>query len=310
MPRDAPAHYYNLFGLSLRSSIALPELCPARADASPNVCIESGVMAGWSVDSATSHLEVVDGAVVLTVPQVARFTIIGGRRIIVDADCDAPAESVRLFLLGSAMGMLLHQRGVVPLHANAIVVDSGAIAFLGPSRAGKSTLAAAFLDRGHAILADDVCALAQRNGEYMVLPGVPRLKLWRDALENSGRQSSDYARVLGTADKFSVPTAKPASAEAAPLSALLILVRDDEVDLAINRLSGMEAFRAVVENIYRGSALEQIRDSSAWLGICSDLVDKIPIFELRRGWDAKKIDASVATIAAVLADRLSSRVVC
>lgn len=303
MPRDAPAHCYNLFGLSLRSSIALPELGPTRADVSPNVFIEHGVTAGWSSDAATSHLEVVDGAVVLTVPQVARFTIIGGSRIVVDADCDAPSESIRLFLLGSAMGILLHQRGVVPLHANAIVTDSGAIAFLGPSGAGKSTLAAAFLDTGHAILADDVCALAQHDGAYVVLPGVPRLKLWRDALENSGRESSDYARVLGTADKFSVPTVTPAFAEAAPLSALFILVRDDKADLAINRLSGMEAFRAVVENIYRGSVLEQVGGSTAWLAICSDLVDKIPIFEFKRGWNAAKIDASVATIAAVLADR-------
>ena len=310
MQRDAPAHYYNLFGLSLRSSIALPELCPARADASPNVRIERGVMAGWSSDAATSHLEVVDGAVILSVPQVARFAIIGGDRIVIDADSNAPSESVRLFLLGSAMGILLHQRGVVPLHANAIVMGSGAIAFLGPSGAGKSTLAAAFLDTGHAILADDVCALAQHDGAYVVLPGVPRLKLWRDALDSSGRESSDYARVLGTADKFSVPTAKPAFAEAAPLSALFILVRDGEADLAIKRLSGMEAFKAVVENIYRGSVLEQIGGSTAWLAICSDLVDKIPIFELRRGWNAAKIDVSVATIAAFLADRLNSRASC
>ncbi len=310
MPRDAPAHYYSLFGLSLRSSIALPELCPARADDAPNVWIEHGVTAGWPSDAATSHLDVVDGAVVLTVPQVARFTITGGSRIVVDADCGAPAESIRLFLLGSAMGILLHQRGVVPLHANAIVMDGGAIAFLGPSGAGKSTLAAAFLDAGHAILADDVCALAQRDGTHVVLPGVPRLKLWRDALQNSGRESSDYARVLGTADKFSVPTAKPALAEAAPLCALFILVRDDESDLAINRLSGMDAFRAVVENIYRGSALEQIGGSTAWLAICSDLVDRIPIFEFRRGWNAAEFDASVATIAAFLANRSNSRAPC
>lgn len=300
MPRDTSAHYYQLFGLSLRSSIALPELCPAPAHASPNVCIELGVMADWSSDATTSQLELVDGAAVLTVPQVARFTIIDGNRIVVEADRDAPAESIRLFLLGSAMGILLHQRGVVPLHANAIVVDSGAIAFMGPSGAGKSTLAAAFLDRSHAILADDVCALDRRDGRYVALPGVPRLKLWRDALEHSGRESSDYARVLATADKFSVPTEKSASAEAAPLSALFVLARDDATDPALTRLSGRAAFKAVVENIYRGSLLEQIGGSTGWLAICSDLVDTVPIFELRRRWNAAEIDASVAAIAEVV----------
>ena len=70
-----------------------------------------------------------------------------------------PDSNVRLFLLGSAMGALLHQRGLLPLHTNAVEVGGRAFAFMGKSGAGKSTLAAWFHDRGFRIVADDVCVV-------------------------------------------------------------------------------------------------------------------------------------------------------
>jgi hypothetical protein len=44
------------------------------------------------------------------------------------------------------------------LHASVVDVDGRAVAFLGASRQGKSTLAAALARRGHTLLSDDCCA--------------------------------------------------------------------------------------------------------------------------------------------------------
>src|SRR6185436_17962029 len=63
---------------------------------------------------------------------------------------------VGFHLVRSVTGAVLQQRGLLPLHASALLLGAGAIALLGPSRAGKSTLAAALARRGHPVLADDV----------------------------------------------------------------------------------------------------------------------------------------------------------
>ena len=51
---------------------------------------------------------------------------------------------------------LLQQRGVMTLHASAIETQAGAVLFAGPSGIGKSSLAAALVERGNTMLADDV----------------------------------------------------------------------------------------------------------------------------------------------------------
>ena len=79
--------------------------------------------------------------------------------------------------------MILHQRSLLPLHANAMVVEGRAIGFMGHPGAGKSTLAAWFHDRGFDVLADDVCVVTPGpDGRPLAHPGIPRLRLWREAL--------------------------------------------------------------------------------------------------------------------------------
>ena len=91
--------------------------------------------------------------------QVARYLVSGGCEIIIEPHPTATEKDVRLFLLGSAMGALLLQRGIWPLHGSAIAGRSGAALFVGVSGSGKSTLVGAFHQRGFQVLADDVCAI-------------------------------------------------------------------------------------------------------------------------------------------------------
>jgi hypothetical protein len=88
---------------------------------------------------------------------VGRFLIKGGHEITFDLDAGADERDAVVYVLGSAFGILLHQRGHLVLHASAIAVGSGAVIFCGPSGAGKSTLAAALLRQGYPFIADDVC---------------------------------------------------------------------------------------------------------------------------------------------------------
>ena len=48
-------------------------------------------------------------------PKVGRYRIEAGNRITVESEPGVPERNVRLFLLGSAFGVLLHQRGLLPV---------------------------------------------------------------------------------------------------------------------------------------------------------------------------------------------------
>ena len=83
------------------------------------------------------------------VPDTAIFCIKDGNKIIVSPIKGSEEDKIRLYILGTCMGVLLMQRKVLTLHGSAIAIDGKAYAFIGESGAGKSTLASAFIREGY-----------------------------------------------------------------------------------------------------------------------------------------------------------------
>jgi hypothetical protein len=284
---------YRLFGLLLDSELDLPELDAVEGQdrAIADIRIRCGTL---DFSDLGAGLRAVDRGVLLDVPGVARFWVREGTVIIVEPASGVAARDVRLFLLGSAFGALLHQRGLLPLHANAVEVDGAGVAFMGTSGSGKSTLAAWFHDRGIRVLADDVCAIHfDHDGEPIVFPGLPRLRLWIDAIRRSGRAPDDFSRsYVGDAallEKFDVPMALSGNDQSAVrLGAIYLLDRGEA--LSIERLEGVAAADAVIANTYRGAYLSAIdRREDHWRSAIR-LVQAAPVFRLTRPWDLARLD--------------------
>ena len=92
-------------------------------------------------------------------------------------------EDITSYLLGPVFGLLLRLRGVTCLHASAVSIENHCIAFVGAEGTGKSTTAAAFARQGHAVVSDDVVALAESPEGFHLLPAYPHLCLWQDSVE-------------------------------------------------------------------------------------------------------------------------------
>ncbi len=92
------------------------------------------------------------------------------------------AEDIAAFLLGPVLGIILRLRGVTCLHASAVTFEGKAVAFVGTAGAGKSTTAALFAQRGHAVLSDDIVTLLEREDSFYVSPAYPFLNLWPHSL--------------------------------------------------------------------------------------------------------------------------------
>jgi hypothetical protein len=87
-------------------------------------------------------------------------------------------EEACIYLLGPVLGLLLRLRGITCLHASAVNLRGRGIAFLGAGGAGKSTTAAVFARGGYAVLSDDIVALEERDGAFLVMPAYPHVSLW------------------------------------------------------------------------------------------------------------------------------------
>ena len=291
---------YRVFGVTLRSEIELPELPPA-PDLPPDVTVSWGNVPPVGATEDPYGLSVTEFGATISIASVARFQVSGGTQIRIDANPDAEEATIRLFLMGTAMGALFCQRRIFPLHANAIVFDGQAVAFAGPSRAGKSTLAAAFLDRGHAILSDDICVINSGiNGTFVAEPGIPRVRLWSDAIKRSGRDSSVLKRVRSGMDKFVVPTRAAQPEQALPLRAIFVLGADGP-EVRARTLQGFSAIEALAANTYRASFLPMIGDPSAHFAMCLKIAQRVPILELQRPWDCGRIEETMDWIVTKLA---------
>lgn len=287
---------YCVFGISVSSELPLPELAPVDAAGPADVRIRLGAVRRFGDEVAGYNVS--PEGTVLHVPNVARFLIREGREIVIEAEAGASDRNVRLYVLGSAFGALLHQRRMLPLHANMIGIGGRGVAFSGRSGAGKSTIAAWFYDRGHSVLADDVCAIAPGgDGSVLAHPGVPRLRLWREALEESGRTTEGHRRSFDNLDKWDVPTSSHAVGPIV-LDRIYMLgtAHAEDREPIVRRLTGSRAVDALVANTYRGGYVAMAGLTAAHLAACVSVARRVPVFEAKRVWGFDAFDRQAALL--------------
>ncbi|GAA4040410.1 HPr kinase/phosphatase C-terminal domain-containing protein [Sphingomonas rosea] len=267
----------RLFGLTIASDFPLPGLVPASERAPVDVTVRLGP---------------IEGEPDLDIPDAARFRVCDGREIVIDAYPGAPERNIRLFLLGSAFGLILHQRQLLPLHANAVAVGEGAIAVAGPSGAGKSTLAAWLQRSGRPLVGDDVIVMRLEAGQALAYPGVPRLRLWDEALGALGLGNNGLERSYMEEgyDKFDLPVPHAALAtEGLPLHGLYVLETGPEI--AIDPIGGAAAVQAFVEHTYRGEYVADVGSAQAHWVTAVTLAGLVPVYRLTRPRDLTRLAA-------------------
>jgi hypothetical protein len=291
---DRP-HRYCVFGLTISSELPLPELSTNQpSENADELAIRLDRVPETLTSPSTerrfraSRIEVCGDEALVVIDKVARYLIRAGREIIVDPVPEASDRTVRLFLLGSTFGVLCHQRGLLPLHANAVVANGEAVAFCGRAGIGKSTLAAHFQARGYQVLCDDVCVVSfDADGSPLAWPGLPRLKLWRDAAEKFGRGEEMLERAVDGLDKFHVPLTAAARGPY-PLSHVYVLSNlADGGASDIVRLLGKNALQAIMTNTYRKIYLKPMGLIRANFFQAAALAKRAAIFAAprRRGFD-------------------------
>ena len=306
-------NFYRAFGLVFASDIVLASLAASRVPPQPaDVEIRRGRPARPDPGVPVDDMQVaVNGtALLLSIPDCGWFDVSDGVRITYEARSGITPAHMAAYILGTALGALLHQRALLPLHCNAVIHDDKAFLFCGDSGAGKSTLAACFEARGYTLLTDDLCAIGRDGeGRFSVHPGIPRLKLWIESLEALGREDEPLTRIPWYEDKFEVAMSRPTEQRGYPVAAIYHLrMAGDDVAPGIYRLSGLDAANAVTANIYRrrvadllGRAPDYLRDSAA-------LIRTIPIFRFNREWGLDRIGLEAAVAEFHIRELVSTKI--
>lgn len=243
---------------------------------------------------------------VLSFPTQVDFLLdLAARAVTFDARADTAEKSLRHLLIDQVVPHLLAADGGLVLHASAVATDEGALAFVGPSGTGKSSLAAALVTRGATLLADDFLLLRETDDGYQATPAYPSLRLWEDAAEHFTGAASDLPTVSAYTDKRRWAVAPPATDATHALRAIVILggpagnVADGQV-CEISWARGTDAFVALFKQGYRiarddraGHVEEQIRYSR--------LVERVPLMLLRHRHDYTVMDEVLDRLADGLA---------
>lgn len=241
--------FHHAFGLNIRSDFPIAQLPPAQ-DGGVDVVMEERDLSAFQVPQ--DHVFIGDGELVFSVTAVGKFRISGGSLIEAQPDESCTPAMLGVYLMGSCMGAVLHQRGYLPLHGSCVTDGQRSVLITGESGAGKSTLAAEFLARGWKLITDDVTAVFDVEGTPMVQSSYPSQKLWADALERYGRPREDVHSLYidENREKFGVNVSRYFMEGTAPLSLIVRLI-PDQWGPHVQPIEGMARVDQLMTNTYR-----------------------------------------------------------
>ena len=308
--------------MTLASDRELFSLRPAAADAVPDVTAHFQSSPVWAVVAIgtlperyrSAHApDPLDTLVVYESPDGFIFAYSDGTRFWMSPDGreiwsrwpePATLADTETYFVGPVLGFSLRLRGVLCLHASAVVIDGLAVALAGGSSAGTSTTAAAFALAGYEVMSDDLVAVRGTESQPSVAPAYPYLKLWASserllfggtrtlpwltptwdkralALDDHGYRFAESSRALGaivTLSQRAADNARPRVVRSSPTDALLALVPETYAGY-------------LLDTPMRRREFEQI----------GELLGRVPTFNAEPSDDPSRLPALVASIVAAV----------
>jgi hypothetical protein len=291
---------YERAGLLIESEWSLPGLRAARADSAPlgQLSIRRGPVpqaleGSVRVDAIT---QAAPGALLLKHPSAGGFIAREGREILVEPAA-ADLGDLCPFVLSSGFAAICIQRGLLLLHASAVAIGDGAVAFAGPRGVGKSTLLAAFVAAGHTAIADDL-SLIEAGADLPVrlwaAPGY--LRLWPDSVRALGFDDRPASRELSWSTKLQLSLDMNAADGASPLSAIFLLTAGQSDITAIEPVETAAAITGLAQQLFRPYYIHPLGKLAVLLSQLGQIVAATPVFRISRPAFYDHLDTVIASV--------------
>ena len=288
----APSFHYTAYGLNIESVLQCPELLPG--EERPDVHIRYGHVP-MDLDNPKAQgvlYQAKPNEFLLEIDGIARYLISDGTEIIIDRVSDSRDDEIRLFLCGAALGVLLLQRRLLPLHGSAIETPAGAVIFAGPSGIGKSALAGAFYKRGYRVLADEVSTIAfDEHDVPVVLPAYPQIMLWPDVIRELGEEPTALERVRPHLEKYALCIHDRFSGKSLRLHAVFALdTIMNTQNFSIESVDSFEKFQVFIHNTYRRHFLNGLGVKDIHFKQAVSAAEYAKVRRLRRSYDLSTLN--------------------
>jgi len=282
-------YQYKVYGLTLSSELELPELTPEH-----NTDADVDIVFG----EVPEHLPEIRGSGVLyeaayndflfKFEGLGRYRVQNGNRIIIQPEKNALPEEIRLFLLGSNIGALLHQRGMLTMHGSAVSDGTITTILTGKSGAGKSSMAAGLQQLGYSVIADDISVICQNeNQEFYVEKGIPHIKLWKDVLTHLN-EPLDIEKVRPQLEKYRKPVAIQ-DEKRTGISKIVLLTSSNASEFNYSKILGGEKFQVLRNNTYRLHFIDKLNQTKTHFQSISRLINTLQMFRADRPHSPLKV---------------------
>jgi len=207
----------------------------------------------------------------LRFPELADFEVSAdGTMVVAHPANGTDAVTVEHLYVNQLVPLALSRQGRPAFHASVVTVAGGAVAFLGKTGAGKSTLAASFALAGGAFLTDDALIIEEMGGVGVrpldgllqndcelgngvrALPSHASLRLWRDSVEALVDAANPRAEPISYSSKTRLLAGEAITYcdEPQPILAAFLLEQQQVNEVGIRALAGLDRYMAWLGNSF------------------------------------------------------------
>lgn len=290
---------YHVYGLGIYSELALPGLTPGHAHR--DIIIKQGTFTLPALHHSVPGLQYAteQNTVYLNFEKIGAIRITDGNDVVVSPYDTVENSLLTRIITGTVLGVAMHQRHYLVLHASAVATSKGAILCMAKSGEGKSTLATALHHAGYPLIADDIIAIEHKNGRFQVLPGVTEVKLWPDTIAAFGKDAAKMPRISAHDCKHAWRVSQEAPDEAWPIARIYTL--ESGTTEEVLPLTAREAVFELVRNTYGVNVLHTAIAKNHF-HLCTELAKQIPVCRFNRPKDFSRLSAVLQCLEDDLAD--------
>lgn len=280
---------YRVYGLNIESEIELEELVKIE----DNQCnqIDVKIIYGKTNDkiknqvNSNSWIGTDINEICVYIKEIAIYQIKNGNTIIIEPLKHKDNERIKSFLLGWSFGILLIQRKTIALHGSAISKGDKAIIISGKSKAGKSTLASAFNNKGYSFLSDDVVALDMLNNNILAHPAYPQKKVCEDVMDTLGYDVNKYKinRKNSERIRYKVQATDTFESNSVKVQAIFeIVVGNEDEDVSIEKIEGNKKINYILDNIYFFGIESSLGTRPDYFKKAIQLINNTSVYKIKR----------------------------